>query len=367
MNAATSTGPSGRITHLDAFRGLALLLVLFYHAFSRWSKLLPYGDAWAGFPLFKTGWVGVQLFFLISGFVILMTLERSQSAPDFLRRRWLRLFPAMLLATSLVFATAGFFHERPMGTPSWIGTLPGLLFIEPDWVAKLTGQRVDPLEGVFWSLYVEFKFYVFAALAYFFVRRDRFVPALGGLFLLHAGARVLAHFVHTDWTKLAFHLTEQLSFEHFGWFAAGAAWFRYSRTGQASWAWQGLMWSMANAVFRGEGHVAPTVATMLVSLLFGGTLLSSRMQHVFNIRWLQFMGAISYPLYLIHENMMLSWIVKLSPWLTWLPAALQPLSALLGLALVIGPAYVIAHHAEQPLRRWLDRWVPKPAVRHART
>ncbi len=78
------------------------------------------------------------------------------------------------------------------------------------------------------------------------------------------------------------------------------------------------------------------------------------------MRWLQFVGAISYPLYLIHENMMIAWIVKLSPWLDWLPASLQPLSALLAMALVMVPAYLIAHHGEPPLRRWLDRFLPRP-------
>ena len=95
-----------RISYLDGHRGIAILLVLLYHAFSRWTELVPYGNDFADFPLFRFGYLGVELFFLISGFVILMTLEKFNSFTEFMYHRWLRLFPAMLICSLFVFFTA---------------------------------------------------------------------------------------------------------------------------------------------------------------------------------------------------------------------------------------------------------------------
>ena len=86
-----------RIAFLDGLRGIAILLVVFYHAYTRWSDIVPYGARYAHFPVAQLGWLGVELFFMISGFVIYMTLEKCRSFGEFLYRRWLRLFPAMLL------------------------------------------------------------------------------------------------------------------------------------------------------------------------------------------------------------------------------------------------------------------------------
>ena len=72
-----------RIEYLDGQRGLAILLVVLFHAYARWPERVPYHDAYANIPVFAYGWVGVELFFLVSGFVILMTLERCSSAGEF--------------------------------------------------------------------------------------------------------------------------------------------------------------------------------------------------------------------------------------------------------------------------------------------
>lgn len=51
-------------------------------------------------------------FFLISGFVITMSLEKCIDFGDFIFRRWLRLFPAMLIASILILITAPFFLRQ---------------------------------------------------------------------------------------------------------------------------------------------------------------------------------------------------------------------------------------------------------------
>ena len=69
-----------RVSHLDGLRGLAILLVIGFHAYARWGNTLPYGTTFANVPLFSIGSRGVQLFFLISGFVIFWTLDKTSAS-----------------------------------------------------------------------------------------------------------------------------------------------------------------------------------------------------------------------------------------------------------------------------------------------
>lgn len=113
IRTATVLPANTRIESLDGLRGLAILLVLLFHTYSRWSDYIPWASIHKDFYVFKFGFLGVQLFFLISGFVIYMTLERCSSLSDFIFRRWLRLFPAMLIGTMLIYLTSFFLVERP--------------------------------------------------------------------------------------------------------------------------------------------------------------------------------------------------------------------------------------------------------------
>jgi peptidoglycan/LPS O-acetylase OafA/YrhL len=59
-----------RITHLDGLRGIAILWVIAYHAYSRWFDYTNLLSATKNISIFKYGFLGVSLFFMISGFVI---------------------------------------------------------------------------------------------------------------------------------------------------------------------------------------------------------------------------------------------------------------------------------------------------------
>src|SRR5690554_3769604 len=173
-----------RIKLLDGLGGIAILLVVFYHAYARYPDVVPYlTNTYGEFPLFKYGYWGVQLFFLISGFVILMSLENKKSFYHFIYRRWLRLFPAMLIATILICATASFLQERPLGQPTIMSIIPGLSFIEPEWLGYLLRIEITPLETVFWTLYTEFKFYVIFGALYFLLGKTKAVMGISFMFL----------------------------------------------------------------------------------------------------------------------------------------------------------------------------------------
>src|SRR6202043_1137862 len=80
---------------------LAAVAVLLFHYLSRYDEMYPPRD---DVPFgFVIGGDGVQLFFVISGFVIFMTLSRCKTAFDFLISRFSRLYPAYWAAALLTY------------------------------------------------------------------------------------------------------------------------------------------------------------------------------------------------------------------------------------------------------------------------
>ena len=321
-----------RITFLDGLRGIAILVVVLFHSYARWPQIVPYGDQYASIQIFRYGWLGVYLFFMISGFVILMTLEKTTNFFEFLFRRWLRLFPAMLIISILVFFTAGsIFPERPAGVPVLRDLLPGLTFIEEDTWAKILYSPQGVLEGAFWSLFVEVKFYLIFGIVYFICGVNAAIASLVFLFMLSVAN---APFV---W---------RFSSHFMGWFAAGALFYLYLKSSKRKWWIMGLIIAVLSAFFLSKGLDAKLAAIVMI-LFFATVIMDNRAQSVLSFRLFVFLGFISYPLYLIHENMMVALIVKIGRWMPWMPSFFMPV---IPIAVVIGIAYLVALYAEPKLR-----------------
>jgi peptidoglycan/LPS O-acetylase OafA/YrhL len=152
--------------------------------FQSWSGHEPYSEAITLFPPVAFGFLAVWLFFFISGYVIFTTLQRCSSFWEFMMHRWLRLFPAMLVCSALVFVTAPLFPERPFSAQHISDLLPGLTFIEPSWWAHILGRDQGTIEGAFWSLYTEMRFYVIFGIAYFLLGGKGAIRVLFGLFVV---------------------------------------------------------------------------------------------------------------------------------------------------------------------------------------
>ena len=201
---------TNRIEVLDGMRGVAALAVVAYHFLVRWAEpqfsptLFYHGDLFADFfPLQIAGRFGVCLFFLISGYVIMMTLERSKGLMDFAGRRAARLWPTMLFCatlSTLIIDLSGTAYAYP-GVERWHVTtweyVSSIFFIPPDLSADLFGytqsDRPRWVEGVYWTLWAEVRFYALIALAWWLSPRNWFIwtwVAIQGVstfigFLLH--------------------------------------------------------------------------------------------------------------------------------------------------------------------------------------
>ena len=335
-----------RIQYMDGYRGLAILLVIAFHAYTRWPELVPYGDQYA-YPFFKIGWVGVRLFFLISGFVILMTLERSTHFTQFMYRRWLRLFPAMLICSVLIFVTVGLFNARPSGIPTFSSLVPGLTFTEIELWRTLFGFPQHDLEGTFWSLYVEFKFYIFAALIYFWKGTRVLIASLVALFFLASLTSIITmHFPSTysatiqQWLYIS-------SFQHFGWFAAGASFYLYTKNKDFHWFLIAVGIALLSSAFVKDLDIKATLVATLMSALFAYSVINERIQSWLSNRLFLFFGFISYPMYLIHENSLISMIIQLDQAKFGIPHFLLPILPIVLLSTV---AFIIAKYLERPTK-----------------
>lgn len=181
-----------RLDTLDGMRGVAALMVVVYHFFARWAvpvhepTLYPHGNLLAEAPfLIIFGDVGILLFFLISGFVIMMTLERSVGILDFAGRRIARLWPAMIvcatMSTILISATdiAGYYEGKEWWGVRPLEYLSSIFFVPPDKIGPVLGVegRLDWVEGVYWTLWHEVRFYALVAVVFLVARPARFLWA----------------------------------------------------------------------------------------------------------------------------------------------------------------------------------------------
>lgn len=351
-----------RIEYLDGLRGVAIILVILFHAYYGWRDTLPFGSKYENIIIFKYGFLGVQLFFLISGFVILMTLERSKNYLIFGYKRWIRLFPAMLIATIFIYATASIFYERPRGIPTEWSVVPGLTFIEPNIIERVFDVEFTALEGSFWSLYLEVKFYIIFGALYFIFGRNRAIILFFMLYLsMYLNHRIVDNYLGLRewniWQNISIYILNR----EYGWFIAGClAYIYYQRREGHRQIYLLLSFLLALWCVFLKYREHYTIDVILVGLMILGVfylpLVYDKIGKIFSHRILLFVGFISYPLYLIHENMMISMIIQLHRKFSTIPDFLLPLIALVPIVII---SYIITKWGEPLLRTKIDNLIGK--------
>ena len=155
---------TSRLRGLDSLRGMAALSVVLFHYTFGYTEVV--GKHMPGLDLIATnGHFGIYLFFIISGFVIFMTLERSAKAADFSVSRFARLWPPYLVCaglTSLLIVGLDF-------NPNHLTLGDALLNVLM--MNKLLGNiSIDPS---YWTLTYEVLFYAGAAMIFFGLKIKR--------------------------------------------------------------------------------------------------------------------------------------------------------------------------------------------------
>ncbi len=365
---ATAVSPTGtsrpRLYVLDGLRLFAALYVVMYHytAFNGYDPH-PWGrPVEAVFPGFARvsgyGFLGVQLFFLISGFVICMTAW-GRTPRQFLISRVTRLFPAYwfaVLATTgiaLAFGRSWLNHGRNLHQ-----TLVNLTMLQDP-------LGVQPADGVYWTLWRELVFYLlFLAVVQMGLTYKRVVVFCGiwlmaGVVTHHSGSAVLSTLTMTGQAP---------------YFTAGVAMYLMYRYGPdlvlsgligLSWllSLQQLVTEVPSVNDNVGHHLSWSASAAIVTGCYV-VMIAVSLGLLDWVRWrgLTTLGALTYPLYLLHED--IGWTVidhvhGLLP--DWAVVAVLT-------AGFLGAAWLVHRFVERPLSRWLKRElgrVRRPAVQQA--
>jgi peptidoglycan/LPS O-acetylase OafA/YrhL len=148
--------PKSRIPELDGLRGMAILLVLLYH----YVSLTPEGSTAPLFQgLFAIGWSGVDLFFVLSGFLIGGILLDVRESPNYFRtfygRRFYRIVPLYYLWVGIYFVIAALWSNPE----TWRAVPIYALFLQNS--VKINHAILGTAWlGALWSLAVEEQFYL---------------------------------------------------------------------------------------------------------------------------------------------------------------------------------------------------------------
>lgn len=338
--------------YLDGLRGVAILLVAIFHGYYRYSDVIPYGNYLNSFSLARYGWLGVELFFMISGFVIYMSVEKYKTFGAFMFRRWVRLFPAMLFCSLLIFITAHYFPERPAGLPTISDVLSGLLFIDPAWLNLIISNKLGLLEGAFWSLFVEFKFYILFGFMYYYFGKTTAKAMLFISFFSTVIIKVIVKYSYLSSHSIIVALNNIFSiyftFGYFIWFLIGVLVYELRKDWSINKVIQILFSSLLACLYIRESQSSDysfVFAAMLITI-FIAPIYNKYIMRMLTARLLIFYGFISYPFYLLHENFMIATLVKLS---VYFPSTLFKFLPMVPIAIVTVIAYIIA--------KWVEPWM----------
>jgi peptidoglycan/LPS O-acetylase OafA/YrhL len=283
------------IPELQGLRGTAVLAVVVYHCHPRLV------GTWLHYPALW-GWAGVNLFFVLSGFLITSILlearEKEHYFRNFYARRALRIWPVYLLVLIVCYLNAPWFVGQPVfdafRTAPWWAYL---LFLQ-----NLFHLAIPPAINQTWSLAIEEQYYLVWAPIVRFVRLPY---ALALLLVAVLMACPLIRLAHPHW------LTPTHTLIHLDGIALGSliALGLFSiNLARRSWFWIGLASLLLGIAAAATIAAGTAFLDLALALAFGGAVLSciassgarTPLYAILGRGPLAFYGRISYGLYMIH-------------------------------------------------------------------
>jgi peptidoglycan/LPS O-acetylase OafA/YrhL len=324
--------PRQRFPELDGLRGIAALWVVLSHLTSSmahfWLKTQPAVAARievADIDLY--GYLAVDLFFIVSGFVIIMSIDRSRSVSDFAISRFARLFPAYWAAVAI---SAGFGLLAPL--PGHVVTV-GQALVNMTMLEEYF--RVSFLDPSYWSLSVELGFYALMALIMATGQRHK-IETLGLLWVVAgtASQHLLPALGMASPSDVGTGIATYGSL-----FYAGILFHGIRTIGFTWWRAGGIVLALAARAL----SLAPEMIAIECVIFVVFALAVAGRLPVLGSRPLLMLGGISYSLYLINQPLS----VRLQ--LLFYELGAPPLlNSAVTLGLVIAGAALLAHLVEHP-------------------
>lgn len=282
---------NNRISEIDSLRGIAAFCVMLFHYTTRYGAL--FGNSTTYSFNFSVGSLGVHLFFIISGFVIFMTISNSRTVRAFAYKRITRLYPAYIVAVTLTFTATTLYNLKGcvVGFKDYLFNLTMLQGVIP----KVPFRNVD---NVYWSLAAEILFYCFIGFVFFMKLHKKI--ELVSLFWLVVGTVIsILHQVFQTGTAygLFYYLYNYSLAKYCYLFIAGIMFYKLKDGNKP------LHYILISGCLLYCAAFNDVVTFAAVFLFFAIFLLLVKGKARFiNLRALRYLGTISYSLYLIHQN-----------------------------------------------------------------
>lgn len=353
---------------LDGLRGIAILLVLLMHTL----HFQPTWPLWSWInAIAKAGWIGVDLFFVLSGFLITRILLQLREAPNrlgvFYGRRALRILPSYFVYLLITVPILLVFAE-PAYVKLTLDMLPWLLVFLQNFHSAFAepGVNLGPLSHL-WSLAVEEQFYLFWPFVVWRVRTEYLARVALAFWVLAVLFKLLLAAM-----QAVPQVPYLLTVTRMDGFAAGACLAVWMATGKAPleaiWLrlifWLATLLLLTAFVVNRSGAPANTwmmvLCLSLTPLVFAGvlreTLISlpnSLLRRLLGQRILVFFGRHSYALYLVHAGVSVFFVRLL------LPLLKESIPSNTARLIVI----LLTWLASIALSLLVDRWIDAPARR----
>jgi peptidoglycan/LPS O-acetylase OafA/YrhL len=323
-----------RYYELDAIRGIAALMVVLFHYTIRYSEIYENPiDPLFSFPF---GEYGVQLFFIVSGFVIFLTLNRTTNSIDFIVSRFSRLYPVYWFSVVFTFIVV-FLFSLPGREVDVQTALINLTMIQK-WLG------VENVDGVYWTLALELSFYIIMY-CLFITKQLKRIHLISIIWLII----IIGSKFFEEINNVNIHGAIKLLFllEYGNLFIAGIMFYKIMHERRNLDFVVLCMSLIAEYYLHGNTVFLIALYFVLFFLFATGNL------RILSIKPLMYLGTISYSLYLIHQNVGYIIIRQLDA-----NNMLNPISIIIvPLTIVIAIAALMQRYIEKPSLAFIrDKW-----------
>lgn len=363
---------SNRIPQLDGLRGIAIAMVLVFHFAGGVSGIQPQFPLLLALPV-NFGWMGVDLFFVLSGFLIGGILLDARQAPNYFRvfyvRRICRIFPMYFVSLIAILLVSHFTHYPELQSllHPLIPWQASVTFTQNFWMAFHNDTGAIALTPT-WSLAVEEQFYLTLPALIYFVNPRRLKWVLAGGIVLAPLIRLAIFIANRRLIySMAYLLPCRMDSLLLGVAVAyflrlpGARRYLHRHRSQL-WTSIEVLTCICVWLMLDPSQYSPRVLLLgydVLGLLFSGVLIVSLMDekvaNCLRSKWLMSLGGISYCIYLIHELVLGMTYILLKRFTTsW------AITSITALAFTIGIAKISWQYFEKPLVEvgHRERYVP---------
>lgn len=272
-----------RSQELDSLRGISILAVVLFHYTTRYNQIYKHIVMPIHFPY---GHLGVQLFYMISGYLILMSAENINNYQDFIVRRISKLFPAYWVSIIIIFSTIAVF-SLPGREASFTDAILNLTMLQ-----KFLGAK--HVDGAFGVLSRFIAFYIFVTFVIAHNEKKRVLKILCIWMMLDIAIKLIM----MNGVDISGKVRIILLVKEIGFFALGVTFYKIKLEGYSILSCLTFLLSLFIIFLtNGKSHL---IAALIYSVVF--YLIINNKGKFLKVKPLLWLGSISYSLYLIHQN-----------------------------------------------------------------